>query len=100
MAEEALVAERSLLRTLVDIFPDPIYVKDATGRKTLANPVDLLDMGAASEAEVLGKTDFEFFPSDLATAYAADDQRVLQSGESILNREEQITLPGARAAGS
>ncbi len=94
MAEEALVAERSLLRTLVEILPDPIYVKDATGRKTLANPVDLLDMGAASEAEVLGKTDFEFFPSDLATAYAADDQRVLQSGESILNREEQITLPG------
>ena len=57
-------------------------------------------MGAASEAEVLGKTDFDFYPPDLAAAFYADDQHVIQSGQPVLNREEQITLPGARAAGS
>ena len=40
-AEQALVQERTLLRTLIDNLPDCIYAKDATGRKILANPADL-----------------------------------------------------------
>ena len=89
-AEETLGRERALLRTLVDHLPDAVYVKDAAGRKTLANPVDVRSMGAASEAEVLGKTDFDFYPADLAAAFDANDQYVLQTGQPILNREEQI----------
>jgi len=92
-AEEALAAERSLLRTLVDHLPDGIYIKDVAGRKTLVNPADVRNIGAASEAEVLGKTDFELFPRELAEAYYADDRRVLETGEAILNREERITRP-------
>jgi len=92
-AEEALAAERSLLRALVDHLPDAIYVKDEACRKTLANPADVRKMGASSEAEALGKTDFDFFPHDLATAFYADDQSVIQSGRPILNREEMIALP-------
>jgi PAS domain S-box-containing protein len=92
-AEAALAAERTLLRTLVDNLPDAIYVKDVAGRKTLANLVDVRSMGAASEAEVLGKTDFDFYPADLAAAFNADDQCVLQTGQPILNREERVILP-------
>ncbi len=92
-AEEALAAERSLLRTLVDHLPDAVYIKDAATRKTLANPADVRNIGAASEAEVLGKTDFELFPPELAEAYYADDRRVLETGEAVLNREERITRP-------
>jgi PAS domain S-box-containing protein len=91
--EEALAAERSLLRTLVDHLPDAVYVKDDACRKTLANVVDVRNMGASSEAEALGKTDFDFFPHDLAAAFYADDQSVIQSGRPVLNREEMITLP-------
>ncbi len=92
-AADALTAERSLLRTLVDHLPDAVYVKDGACRKILANPVDIRDMGASSEAEALGKTDFDFFPHDLAAAFYADDQNVIQSGRPVLNREEMITLP-------
>jgi PAS domain S-box-containing protein len=90
-AAEALAAERSLLRTLIDHLPDAVYVKDAAGRKTLSSPGDLRNIGAAAEAEVLGKTDFDLFPRDLAEKYYADDQYVIQSGQPILNREEEIT---------
>ncbi|MBN2003283.1 MAG: PAS domain S-box protein [Anaerolineae bacterium] len=93
LAEEALVAERSLLRTLVDHLPDAVYVKDVACRKTLTNPADLRNIGAASEAEVLGKTDADLFSPDLAAAFYADDQYVLQTGQPILNREEEITHP-------
>lgn len=91
--EEALAAERTLLRTLVDHLPDAVYAKDTAGRKTLANPPDVRNTGAASEAEVLGKTDFELFPRELAERYHTDDLYVLQTGQPILNREESIPRP-------
>jgi len=91
--EASLAAERSLLRTLIDHLPDSIYVKDAACRKILANPVDAHAMGASSEAEVLGKTDFDFYPLELAAAFNADDQIVIRSGQPVLNREEMMTLP-------
>jgi PAS domain S-box-containing protein len=86
--EQALHRERSLLRTLVDNLPDAIYVKDAAGRKTLANPADVRNMGRQTEAEVLDKTDFEMFARETAEKFSADDQAVLQSGQPMLNREE------------
>ena len=46
------------------------------------------DGGHSAEADVLGKTDFDFHPRDLAAQYAASDQAILESGESLLNLEE------------
>lgn len=85
--EEALARERLLLRTLVDNLPDCIYAKDAAGRKTLANPADVKNLGCKTEAEAIGRDDFSFFPQPVAEKFWADDQRVLH-GERILNREE------------
>jgi PAS domain S-box-containing protein len=93
-AEEALVSERAVLRTLIDLLPEVVYAKDLEARKTLANYIDLQYMGAQSEAEVLGKTDFDFYPEDVATKFYADDQIVLQTGQSVLNREEVIVRGG------
>jgi len=91
-AAESLANERLLLRTLVDHLPVAVYLKDAAGRKTLANPVDLRNLGRATEAEVLGQTDFDFFPPEQAANFYADDQQVLQSGKPVLDREEKIVL--------
>ena len=89
-AVEALRNERLLLRTLIDNLPDAIYAKDVSCRKTLANSAELHIMGVKSEAEVLGKDDFEFYPKELAEAFFADDQSVLQTGQPVLNREEYV----------
>ena len=85
--EEVLARERSLLRTLIDSLPDAIYAKDATGRKTMANSGDLRNLKCKTEAEVIGKSDFDFFPKDIAEKFQADDQKVMQ-GEPVINREE------------
>ena len=92
-AEEALLQERILLRTLIDNLPDAIYVKDEQGRKTVANLADIHNMELTSEDEVLGKNDFELFPKEIAEKFYKDDQTVLQQGESILNREEFLFDP-------
>jgi PAS domain S-box-containing protein len=86
-AEQALVQERTLLRTLIDNLPDCIYAKDATGRKILANPADLRNLRCKTEAEAIGKSDFDLFPKDIAEKFWADDQKVIQ-GQPVVNREE------------
>lgn len=91
--EERLANERAILRTLVDHLPVAIYLKDTATRKTLVNPVDQRNLGVQSEAEALGRTDFEFFPREQAEAFYADDMQVLTTGVPVLNREERITRP-------
>ena len=58
-----LLKERLLLRTLIDNLPDAIYAKDAAGRKTMANPADLKNLRCKTEADAIGKTDNDFFPT-------------------------------------
>ena len=91
-AEANLTAERTLLRTLVDNLPLSIYLKDNAGRKTLANPTDLLNCGMTSETEIRGKTDFDIFPPEQAALFDQGDQQVLK-GQPVFNRDETVTRP-------
>jgi PAS domain S-box-containing protein len=88
-AEEALVRERLLLRALIDNLPDCIYAKDTAGRKTLANPADLKNLRCQTEAEAIGKNDFDLFPKDIAEKFWADDLKVI-AGQPVINREEYL----------
>ncbi|MCX7683483.1 MAG: GAF domain-containing protein, partial [Anaerolineae bacterium] len=93
LAEDNLRAERALLRTIIDLIPENVYVKDTGCRKTLANLADLKYLGVRTEAEALGKTDFDFYPPDIASHFWEDDQFVLRTGKPVLNREEMIVSP-------
>ncbi len=86
-AEEALLRERSLLRTIIDNIPAGVYIKDAEMRKVIVNKADLEVIGLPEE-EVIGKTDMELFPPESAGKFIADDRRVIEMGESVINREE------------
>ena len=94
--EEALAQERNLLRSLIDNVPDFIYVKDIQSRFLIANPALARAIGAAAPDELLGKTDFDFFPQELAAKYYADEQAIFQSGQPVLELEE----PAVDAAGN
>ena len=85
--------ERNLLRMVIDNLPDVVYAKDNGARKIVANPADLKLMGYKTEAEVLGKTDFDFYPKDIAEKLIQDDHSVLWQGKSIIGREEKIIKP-------
>ena len=87
--EEDLARERTLLRTIINIIPDSVYIKDKQGRKTIANPADLAFIGAREE-EVIGKTDAEVYPLESANRYKSDDEWVIKNGQPIINKEEKI----------
>jgi PAS domain S-box-containing protein len=85
---DALAHERNVLRTMIDLIPAMLYAKDAQSRFTACNELVARRMGA-SPAQLIGKTDFDFFPREMAERFFADEQALLQSGEALMNREEQ-----------
>jgi two-component system, sensor histidine kinase and response regulator len=96
-AQEKLSQERILLQTVIEHLPDAVYAKDLNCKKTLANAADVRNIGAGSAEEVLGKDDFDLFPKEIAEEFHADDRKVLDLGQSVINREElQITRSGQR----
>jgi PAS domain S-box-containing protein len=87
-AELTVSRERDLLRILIDQLPDRIYAKDTQGKKTVSNQADWQACGGKSANDVLGKTDYDNYPRELADRYWQDDKAVMDSGVAIINREE------------
>ena len=90
-----LQKERKLLRTVIDNLPATVYVKDLQLRKVLANKAEL-DILGKPEQEVIGKTDHELYPPELANRFAEDDRKVIEEGHEIINREERVVDAGGQ----
>ncbi len=88
---EELGRERSLLRSLIDSIPDLIFVKDVLGVYLVGNQAFSTLLGKPLE-EIIGKTDFDIFPADLAAEFRDRDVAMLASARSITN-EETVTYP-------
>jgi len=95
--EEAIEKERSLLRTLIDILPDVIAFKNPTGRIITSNHAHQRIAGARGLSEVVGKTDFDFFPSQLAELSSSLEKHVMQSGDAVINQEETVVRDGTKS---
>ena len=96
-AEEALSAERTLLRTLLDNLPDYVFLKDLQGRYLLSNRAHSAVLCRAPGETPVGRTVHDFLPAELARVYAGADQEVLSSGQTLLDREEpSIEIPGGQ----
>jgi PAS domain S-box-containing protein len=85
---DALAHERNVLRTMIDLIPAFIYAKDAHSRFTACNKLVANRMGVDPE-ELIGKTDFDFFPPEMAEKFFADEQALIHSGEALMDIEEQ-----------
>lgn len=92
-AEQKLAGERSLLRTVINLLPDFVYVKDHDSRLVTANAAYANFLGAQSPEELSGQTDEDFYAAEVAASYRRDDLRVLE-GSPIFDREESVTSPG------
>ena len=87
--------EQKLLRTLVDLLPALIYVKDKESRFILANESCARYMGASSPQELIGKTDADFYPPEIAAGFRSQELEVLK-GIPMLNNEEIGGIPSEK----
>ena len=85
--EKELRNSESLYHSLVETMPQNVFRKDLQGRFTFANQQYLKPYKCKLE-DILGKTDFDFFPRELAEKYQKDDQRVMKTGQTYEIIEE------------
>lgn len=87
---EKFPGELSMLRAVLASLPDLIYVKDAKSRFLFADQGTAEVMGVVSGEQLLGRTDFDFHPETLASGFFLDEQRVIETGEPLVSRDEHV----------
>jgi PAS domain S-box-containing protein len=91
--EDALRNSEVLYHSLVENLPQNILRKDRQGRFTFANRRFCATLRRPL-SEILGKTDFDFFPEATARKYHEDDQRVMETLQSLETVEAHPTPEG------
>ena len=89
---EPRIDREKFLQDLLDNIPDMIYFKDLQNHFILVNKahVDALNL---TPEEVIGKSDLDFFPREIAQKYYADDNRVIKTGKPIVGKVEKAQRP-------
>ncbi len=86
--QQDLAKERALLQTLIDNLPDHIYAKDTNSRFILANKT-VEKYHFCEQQGLVGKTDFDLYPADIANRFLEEEQRIIKTGQPIINRETE-----------
>lgn len=93
--EKALSESEFKYKTLFENLPQRIFYKDDQSVYISCNSKYAADLGIAP-ADIAGKTDYDFYPPELAEKYRLDDRRVIETG-NILDKEETILRDGRQA---
>ncbi|WP_051412869.1 GGDEF and EAL domain-containing protein [Methylophilus sp. 5] len=88
------IESNQYIQTLIDNFPFMVWLKDANSRILVANTAYANMVGVTSSAELIGKTDFDFFPPALAQEYVDGDQWAMQN-----TAPSAVTVPIKNAEG-
>src|SRR5664280_2386745 len=91
--EKALRESEALYQSLIRVSPLSICRKDLVGCFTFANQRFLEGLNR-SLTDLIGLTDFDLHPRELAEKYRRDDREVMDSGQSREFIEERVVLGG------
>ncbi len=86
-AEEALKKNQAALLAIIENQPGLLWLKDAASRFLAVNTAFARACGKSVPEEVVGKTDFDIWPEDLAAKYRADDYKVITDRKNIVIEE-------------
>lgn len=83
---EELLEERNLVKSLMESSVDRIYFKDLDGRYIRASRSVALSFGLPSPAEVIGRSDFDFYSDSCARFLRKEEQEVIRTGQPVVGR--------------
>ena len=93
--ETRLRDNEAYFQALVESLPQNIFRKDLNGRFTFVNGAFCRTLKRGRD-QLIGVTDFDLFPEDLARRYVEDDRRVIETGNAIEKTEANVTPDGQR----
>ncbi len=91
----AIRESEALYSSLVECMPMQVVRKDMKGKVVFGNQLYCDSMGKPLD-ELLGKTDFDLFPKDLAKKYRQDDRHVVKTGTVVNHVEAHEKSDGER----
>jgi methyl-accepting chemotaxis protein len=87
--QDDLIKEKSLMDALMFNIPDNIYFKDLQSRFLRVSNNMMKLFGVNSVDEIIGKSDFDFFSEEHARPAFEDEQRIIRTGEPIIDLVEK-----------
>ncbi len=88
--DNAKESELRILRAIIDSLPDLIYVKDTQSRFLVVNPAQRKFLTGNPDAELIGDTDFSFFPHETASAFFNDEREIIRTGLPVVSQAERM----------
>jgi two-component system sensor kinase FixL len=93
-AEETLRKSEAKYKALVENIPQKVFMKDRNSVYISCNESYARDLKIKPD-EIVGKTDYDFFPNELAEKYRMDDKKIMESG-NVSDIEEAYIQDGKR----
>jgi sigma-B regulation protein RsbU (phosphoserine phosphatase) len=87
---------QDLFRFLLENTPDQIYFKDTEGRFLCVSRAVADFMGARDPADLIGKSDFDFWSEQTAKCTAEDERRIMETGQPLIGKIERLVHPDGR----
>ncbi|MCK4922946.1 MAG: PAS domain-containing protein, partial [Bacteroidales bacterium] len=84
-----ILDEENLILTMINVMPDRIYIKDRESRFIIGNIHVAKIMGAENPEDLIGKTDYDFYPKEFADDFFRDEQNLIKRDGQIINEEEK-----------
>jgi PAS domain S-box-containing protein len=79
-----------LFNLLTDVY---FFMKDRDGKFIAANPLQVEKLGLGREEDIIGKTDYDFFPEAMVNAYLGDDRHVMETRQPLEKKVELVSNP-------
>ena len=87
------INQNYMLQTLINNFPDHIYIKDKNSRFLIVNKAKANFMDKEPQ-DLIGKTDLDFFPQQRSDEYLKDEKHVMKTGKPIIDKVEIALYKG------
>ena len=86
--EADLIQERDILQIFMDNIPDTVYFKDQESRFVRINKTQAQFLNVNDPQAAIGKTDFDFQPTELAQKFIEEERQIIATNQPIINRVE------------
>jgi PAS domain S-box-containing protein len=90
--------ERNLFDQMLENSTDIVYFKDRNSKFIKVNKSFMHKHGFKKFDEIIGKTDFDIFGKEHAQQAFEDEQSIMNTGQSIINKEEKEDYNDGRVA--